>query len=255
MSESLADGRICVHYAYTEPLGPEALARDAAILSAAERERAARFAFQRDRRDFIATHALLRRVLSASCGGAPERWQFEAGQYGKPALVPAQAAAARVSFNAAHTRGLAVCAVAAGAVDLGVDVESVRQLEVLDLAERFFAPAEAAALTSTAAADRPLRFVEIWTIKEAFVKALGTGLHAPLDRFVVSLDGDARITVAPPPGEDAGRWAFALFAPAPRDRMAVAVRGGGPWTMAAIRHADHQSIDTSFPSRISVSHT
>ena len=103
-----------------------------------------------------------------------------------------------VEFNLSHTRGLVVCAVAMGDA-VGVDAESrdrPRSLAPLELARRFFAPAETAALARLPAEERLAAFLAFWTLKEAFVKACGTGLATPLKDFVFSLSAAAGPTIS-----------------------------------------------------------
>jgi len=61
--------------------------------------------------------------------------------------------------------------------DVGIDAEFVgRELHSLELAERYFSPAAVEALRMCADRERQARFVELWTLKEAYVKGLGVGL-------------------------------------------------------------------------------
>jgi 4'-phosphopantetheinyl transferase len=195
------------------------LAADAAVLDDAERARAARFRFDADRETYRAAHVLLRRALSALAPPAPARWRFVAGSHGRPEIDTAACpAAAGLRFNLSHGRGLVCCAVTRAA-PVGVDGECRRPLrDRAALAERFFAPSEAAAVHaaegagSDAAAER---FYAFWTLKEAYVKALGLGLSMGLDRFAFSLgEGAPRpIGLAPEPDAPwpAGHWRCLLL--------------------------------------------
>ena len=226
LADPLATGAVHAHFQYTRALGADALDAAAAVLSDEERARAARFAYDRDRRDFIAAHALLRHVLTSYAPGvAPEAWRFTSDDRGKPALVSSGSQPRPFAVNLSHTRGLVACAVAPAGVDVGVDVESVRDAAILDVADRFFSEAEAAALRRCPAPERPLRFIETWTLKEAVVKAAGTGLFTPLRAFAIEFSGASALELQPVPGEDRSQWTLALFAPRERDRLAVAVRG------------------------------
>jgi len=129
----------------------------------------------------------------------------------------------RASFSLSHTTGMVACAVTAG-VDVGVDVECVdRHVEMADIAARFFAPAEAAHLRQLDPEVQRNRFFDLWTLKEALVKALGTGMATSLAAlaFTVGADGNIRLDA---PEVETNAWQFGLFAPAPRYRLAVAVR-------------------------------
>ena len=84
----------------------------------------------------------------------------------------------------------------------------------LDLAERFFAPHEAAALRRVDASDRPARFLEYWTLKESYIKARGLGLAIPLASFSFDLPpaapDDIRIRFTSAVDDDATRWQFSV---------------------------------------------
>lgn len=156
------------------------------LLSPAELERAGRFRFARDRVAFTLSRGSLRALLGCYLELDPARIDFVYGAYGKPALSCGDEEN-DLHFNVAHSADVAVFALARGR-RIGVDVELVRDLDDRDaLAARFFAPDEAAALQALSGAHRTRAFFDCWTRKEAFVKALGSGLAYPLDRFTVSL--------------------------------------------------------------------
>ncbi|MBU8536768.1 4'-phosphopantetheinyl transferase family protein [Falsiroseomonas tokyonensis] len=190
-----------------------------ARLSAAERATAARFHFDADRRAYIAAHALAREML-AEAGGLPaEDWTFDIGRHGKPEVAAAHGLP-WLRFNLSHTRSLVACAVTA-VDDLGLDVEDLARREAgPGLAERYFAPAEAALLSAMPPADRHAGFLRIWTLKEAYVKATGEGIGAGLDSFGFTLD-PPRLAFAP--GGVAG-WRFLQWQPTPRHILALALR-------------------------------
>jgi 4'-phosphopantetheinyl transferase len=158
----------------------------AAWLSADECDRAGRFVFERDRRRFIVGRARLRQLVALRLGIRPEAVEFAYGPRGKPRLS-SRFASADLRFNVSHSAGLAVYAFARGR-EVGIDVEAVRALPGADqVAARFFSRRENEAYRALDAGDRPLGFFNCWTRKEAFIKALGDGLHCPLDSFEVSL--------------------------------------------------------------------
>ena len=99
-----------------------------------------------------------------------------------------------------------------------------RDVNEADIAARFFAPAEAAHLMQLDADARRDRFFDLWTLKEALVKALGTGMAMSLNRLAFSVAGDGVVFLEAPADVDAAAWQFGLFAPSPRHRLAVASR-------------------------------
>jgi 4'-phosphopantetheinyl transferase len=161
------------------------------LLDASEHERAARFHFIRDARQYKAAHALKRLMLTAS-GGAelPRKWKFESGRWGKPRVT----AHPGPHFNLSHCEGLVACAVS-WEVDVGVDVERVDRDILVESSARYFSPTEQEQLRRLRAAERTIAFFRLWTAKEAASKALGLGLSLPLDALSFGLD-PLRITNA-----------------------------------------------------------
>jgi 4'-phosphopantetheinyl transferase len=195
------------------------------LLSAEEAERRDRYAHERTRREFLLARGLARTVLASYTGMPPAELRFTADAFGKPILVE-PAAEPHLHFNLSHSHGVIVCAAAFGR-QLGVDVEDAgRRLAFLDLAERYFAAAEVAHLHGTAEEHRQAAFFAIWTLKEAFVKAIGHGLSFPLDSFAFELERD-RLRRFRPPASLPGNWRFFQFEPTPRHRGALAVECNG----------------------------
>jgi 4'-phosphopantetheinyl transferase len=158
------------------------------LLTAKEKERFNRFVFEQDRRQFLLTRALERDVLSRYLGVEPAELVLTRNEYGKPAL--AEPVNCPIAFNLSHTKGLSVCAVAAGQI-IGVDVESLQRTNVhQDIAKRFFANSEAGFLERLNDAPKQIEFLKLWTLKEAFIKARGLGLSIPLKSFEISMFPD-----------------------------------------------------------------
>jgi 4'-phosphopantetheinyl transferase len=156
-----------------------------AWLSDAERRRAERFRFERDRRRFIVGRARLRELLAARLGVPPEAVELAYGGNGKPALAQRYADSGW-RFNIAHCDDVAVYAFSRDS-DIGIDIEAIREIPEADaIAARFFSRREYAAYAALAPRERPVGFLECWTRKEAVVKALGDGLSMPLDELDVS---------------------------------------------------------------------
>jgi 4'-phosphopantetheinyl transferase len=208
----------------TGSLDEAAIAAAASVLSDDEIAQYRRFHFARDARDYAAAHALLRHTLSRDDGRPPEQWRFERTTSGRPFLIDAGDAPA--SFSLSHTHGMVACAVTKGA-DVGVDVECIdRDVNAADIAARFFAPAESAHLMQLDADARRDRFFDLWTLKEALVKALGTGMAMSLNRLAFAVDPDGSVRLSAPADVEPDAWQFGLFAPSPRHRLAVASRRG-----------------------------
>jgi 4'-phosphopantetheinyl transferase len=219
-------GDIHILFRSTDSLDEAAIAAAVSVLSDGERAQYRRFHFARDARDYAAAHALLRATLSRYGDRTPERWRFDKDANGKPFLI--DDGGCRLSFSLSHTHGMVACAVTKDAdvgVGIGVDVECVdRDVDTAGIAARFFAPAEAAHLTQLDADARRDRFFDLWTLKEALVKALGAGMAFSLNRraFAVAPDGSVRLTASS--DIDPQAWKFGLFTPGHRHRLAVAAR-------------------------------
>ncbi|HKN20401.1 MAG TPA: 4'-phosphopantetheinyl transferase superfamily protein [Terracidiphilus sp.] len=231
----------------SEPAVEEACA---ALLDDAERARAARFRFDRHRREYLATHALTRVALSHAHPVSSQAWRFSVNKYGKPSPIPE----CGLRFNQSNSVELAVCLIArpvarpiaaiaaqsgAAAPDVGVDVESfARAQEIVPLAVRVFSAAERAQLEVLPITARPDRALSLWTLKEAYIKARGMGLSLPLDGISFLFDGPntdvpqarrfesvpqaTRFEVAPGVDDDPCRWRFCRFDHAGH-RIALAV--------------------------------
>jgi 4'-phosphopantetheinyl transferase len=222
----------------TSALTADALAAAAALLSDDERARFDRFRFTDDARDYAASHALLRRVLSRGRPTPPRDWRFDRTPTGKPFLIGG--AGALPSFSLSHTRGLVACAVAADTV--GVDVEATdRSVDVARIAARFFSADECLALNRLDEAAARSRFFDTWTLKEALVKACGRELSSSVRELAFRIHdaGDqGGIQIAASPGIDPARWQFALFTPAAGYRLAIAAArpaGAPPLPIACVR--------------------
>jgi 4'-phosphopantetheinyl transferase len=158
----------------------------ASYLSAEERPRADRFRHPAAKAEFIRTRGWLRHVLARYLQAIPERLQFAYGPHGKPRLANHEEGQG-ICFNVSHSHGIALLAVARDRL-IGVDVEKVRINKDLDgLARRYFSANEVTSWEQLSPEQRSHAFFLAWTRKEAFIKALGSGMSFPLDAFDVSL--------------------------------------------------------------------
>lgn len=195
-------------------------------LSENERVRHARFRFESDRDIYLVAHALVRRMLARVAGAAPESFEFVAGEHGRPE-ISAPAVASAVRFNLSHTHGLVACAVTRDA-DIGVDVEYVeRRVEVMAVADHVFSLAEVAGLQSLSGEAQRERFFELWTLKEAYIKAIGKGLSAPLRAitFDPTQPDPVPVRFGPEVADDDARWCLRRFPVGAGHRLALAFAG------------------------------
>lgn len=209
----------------------DAPAPDAAAtarLCAHEHERARRFVFERDRLRYLHAHVALHRLLAQALGRSDDTTRplpLAQRPSGKPWLPTAP----RLRFNLSHSGDTAVVAISTAA-EVGVDVELPRPVpEALALARAHGTPAEQQALAALPAAAREQAFLQLWTRKEACLKALGTGLALDPNLLDVGLSGDTPPRWRPPTADrpagplalgscvlpDGLHFALALHRPAP----------------------------------------
>lgn len=211
----------------------------AALLSADERDRAARFHFEKDRSHYVIAHAVLRQLLSRYTQHAPEQFQFDIGPNGKPSL-PTAYGGDRLQFNLSHSHNRALCAVA-NHRDLGVDLEWIRPLDDLEkIVDKFFSQSEREQLFQLEANLRLTAFYHCWTRKEAYIKACGAGLSLPLDQFDVALlpGQPACFLTINGSASEAQHWFLRGLLPANNFVGAVAVPGSN-WTVKCWRWPEH----------------
>ncbi len=149
------------------------------ILSKDERRRWETLAVAELRAEYLTSRALVRTALSHYHSTLPGSWRFTQNMYGKPFTNPE----CGLEFNLSNCRGLVVCLVAKGS-EVGVDVEShKRAVRISELASDVFSQSEISQLESLDRLARTDRCLSLWTLKEAYVKALGLGLHLPFNEF------------------------------------------------------------------------
>jgi 4'-phosphopantetheinyl transferase len=152
------------------------------VLASDEMDRAAQFRFNHLRESFVRTRSTLRHLLGRYMDIHPAGIQFTYGPNGKPALASAE----NIQFNMTHSGDMAAIAITTDC-PIGVDVEQIRPVEnMLRIAEQFFCPEETAEIISLPADDRECAFFCYWTRKEAYAKAIGAGLGAPLNTIRVT---------------------------------------------------------------------
>lgn len=207
-------------------------------LSADEKARAARFVFDIHRQRYIAARGVLRRLLGNYLSLAPEELVITYSDYAKPFLAPGRGYG-DLFFNVTHSGELALLAFARGR-RLGVDVEYRREVaDVEKMAQHYFSPPEVAALQAVPPGERSPAFLQGWTRKEAYIKAIGEGLSRPLDSFDVTLGpgkAAALLTVRDDPAE-AARWRLIALNPDP-DYIAALVVEGQEWQLSCYEYAE-----------------
>jgi 4'-phosphopantetheinyl transferase len=156
------DQRIHVYLSLTDEVDrPEAQAACTAILSSAERERAQRLQSERQRREFILAHGLVRAVLSRRVPAIPPAdWRFRIDRHGRP-FISGPCRPGLLHFSMSHADGCVACAISPCAA-IGVDVEATDRLSSpLAIVEHTFSTAEIETLQGLSATEQVSRFSTI----------------------------------------------------------------------------------------------
>lgn len=180
------------------------------LISKDERQQMARFYFEKDRKRYLVTRALVRTVLSEYVKIDPKDLRFSANAYGKPFLAGDDDRVRSVSFNLSHTHGMILLGIAfPGAIGVDAEHTAIRAAP-FDIVDKVFASPEIAALQALPPERRAERFFQLWTLKESYIKARGMGLSLPLDKFGFHFDREGRVTLSLQAElEDAAdRWLF-----------------------------------------------
>lgn len=163
------------------------------LLSDDEIKCAGNYHFQKDRDDFIASRGGLRLILAKYLNRAPEKLHFCYGAHGKPALAE-DTGEKTISFNVAHSNGLALYAVASQ-MEVGIDLEYIRSDQTAEvIAEQFFSQKEIAALNALTGEARQKAFYTFWARREACLKAQGVGLAFNLRKADFQNDDDLSVS-------------------------------------------------------------
>ena len=204
---------------------PEDLLRQyAGVLSEDERCRAERFRVGSLRNHYIAGRGTLRMLLARYLQTDPASFSLSYQAHGKPELGPPWKACG-VEFNVSHSHELAVYAFTRGR-EIGVDVEWIRPMpNAAELLNRFFSPEEVQQWRQMPAERQLPAFFQGWTRKEAWLKAVGSGLSFPLNQFCVTLDDPARVLSIRGDADEATQWWLESCEPCDGYVATVAMRG------------------------------
>lgn len=190
---------------------------EAAILSPSERLRAAAFRTSALQNLYTTAHIALRQLLSACTGTAPQDLAFTTNEWGKPAL------ACGPHFNLSHSGNKILIALSATG-PVGIDIEQIKPAPPYEIAPEAFTPEERNLLTDTPPQHRAEIFYQLWTRKEALVKAIGRGLDLGLQDIAVHAKLAAAQSTAHLSGPlaEAGAWHLFRLPPIPGFATALA---------------------------------
>lgn len=179
----VARGQVQLWYATLDALRPRVDAY-LPLLDAEEQERAARFRFAHDRERFVIAHGVLRSLLGRYLDMPPALLTIARGVYGKPIIHDTD-----LRFNLSDTKDALLIAFTKGQ-EIGADIETMaRHVDHVAVSEHYFTPDEIRSihLAETTGTGKT-RFLELWTRKEAILKASGVGI---MDDLRVLSVGDA----------------------------------------------------------------
>ncbi|MBK8226300.1 MAG: 4'-phosphopantetheinyl transferase superfamily protein [Flavobacteriales bacterium] len=163
-----------------------------ALLDPDERIRAERFRFEADRERFVLGHGFLRETLAAAMGIAPSEIRYGRSTHGKPFIEGHSA-----RFNFSDTKDAVLVGFTERA-DLGIDLETMtRRVDHDAVAGHYFTEEEVVALQVLDGPARKRRFLELWTRKEAVLKASGVGIMEDLKEMRVE-DGSNSMRASHP---------------------------------------------------------
>ncbi len=218
-----------VWYATASPDQPGRIEQDCRrYLDSDEMARANRFRQPTSRNQHIIGRGMARCLLGHQCGVAPQEIKFDVANHGKPFVR--NPAIARLPFNVAHTHGLVLCGISPlHDLMLGVDVECFDRRTDPAIAERFFSTPEVAYLRLVQGEESKRQaFLRIWTLKESYIKAIGTGMATPLGDFAFEeIDSpEPTIRMLTDRLDQGKQWRFKVFSPKPGYIAATAVCAG-----------------------------
>ena len=206
-------------------LEPTVLEAFMASLAEVERLRAKTFRFKQHQNRFIAGRGLLRLILSQYLQIESDRVEFQYNAQGKPNLSSTFESSG-IHFNLTHSEGIALLAVTRiGPV--GIDVERIRMInDAKELVNRFFSESESDSFQNLGLNEKRIAFFNLWTCKEAFLKATGEGITQLLNQVEVSFrpGKPARLIAVSGDSERASLWSVHNLSPAPDFAAAVAIQ-------------------------------
>ena len=159
----------------------------------------------RDR--YLIRRAFVRTVLSQYTQVDPADWTFGSGPYGKPEVVTPKAEIP-LFFSLSSCEGIIACLIGSDR-KLGLDIERWDpSIDVDPIADHYLTPSEAQFLHKLPSGERSQAFLKLWTLKEAYLKALGVGLSLPTETFMFS-DKATEIELS----SALGQWCFRVATP------------------------------------------
>lgn len=152
-------------------------------LSTAETERLNNYQIASKKKGYLISRALLRSVFSRYYPiNMPADWLFAENDYGKPYISNYPALSEKIEFNLSHSNDITILALTNNG-SIGIDCECMccDPFANDSALELFLSNEEIYYINKFEARERRLMLFKMWTLKEAFVKAIGVGMHLPLN--------------------------------------------------------------------------
>lgn len=183
------------------------------ILSEDERLKANRFRFAHHQRRYIAARGILRKIVSSYLNTDSNLVKFEYNSRGKPKIADFLNQI-NLQFNVSHSEDLALYGFTRDR-RIGIDLEYLKKLDdVAKIAQRFFTATESSLIAALSGDEQKRVFLQFWTAKEAYLKAIGTGLTGGLEQVEISLEPQSTLLIS---GgnlvENAANWSLQRFNP------------------------------------------
>lgn len=150
------------------------------LMTTQKQNRVNRLKNEIDRKRTVAGEMLTRKAISELCNISEEKIKFNVDSYGKPFVVNLS-----VEFNISHSGDMVVCAVDDSPV--GIDIEQIRNVD-LNICKHICTEKEMKYIYENDK-NSTIRFFEVWTLKEAYIKKIGKGMQIPLNTFNVLNEG------------------------------------------------------------------
>ena len=168
-------------------ISPDEVTHLSTLLSLDETARANKYRFPEHKRRFIVARGILRQLLGNYLDISPNDLKFEYGDRGKPHVLGSNTCKA-LQFNISHSEEYALFGFTSDRL-IGVDIEYLREMpDAVKIAKRFFSPKEYDLIRNLNAKQQCQAFFKLWTAKEAYFKAIGTGLSGYLASIDINFD-------------------------------------------------------------------
>ncbi len=142
------------------------------------KERILRYHFWEDRQRSLLGRLLCTYAIIKNFGYSSNEIKFTENAYGKPFVSGDNS----IYFNVSHSGDWVVCVINTSVA--GIDVQEIKPMKN-SISERFFTKEENDYLLSLKENNQLHGFYDIWSLKEAYIKALGVGLSMPLNEFTI----------------------------------------------------------------------